>query len=371
MYLPKVKTCLPLAPISWLYGFGVWCRNLMFDRGILRQESFEDKVAVISVGNLAVGGTGKTPHTEYIVRLLKSNGIGPIAVLSRGYKRQSRGFVLAGPDITATKLGDESFQIYRKFPDVIVAVDENRRDGIRKLLKLPVPPKVIILDDAMQHRYVKPGLSICLTSHNRIMYKDSLLPMGRLREPMQGIERADVVVVTKCPGPLRQEEEVEIKGYLPTTHQPIFYSAYRYNAPVNLDTGLPTELDHATQVLAVTGIADPSVLQGYVQTHYRLLDIISYGDHHRFSNEDIKEMQRSLDNINVDGFCTNHSGTQSVILTTEKDAARLLSQPAIDQNLRKRIYYLPTEVLFLKDHGEKFDKIILDYVNKKREGGRV
>ena len=368
MYLPKVKTYPALAPLSWLYGFAVWWRNRMFDRGSLKQVSFEDKVAVICVGNLSVGGTGKTPHTEYIVRLLMRHGIGPIAVLSRGYKRLSKGFVMAGPNVTSSKLGDESFQLHRKFPQLIVAVDEDRREGIRKLLKLPEPPKVIILDDAMQHRYVKPGLTLCLTSHNRIMYKDSLLPMGRLREPIQGVSRADVVLVTKCPSALRQEETVEIVGNVPTSHQPILYSAYRYGALVNLDTGLPTEVDHTTQVLVVTGIADPTVLHNYVQKHYRLLDILKYGDHHRFSTKDIHKIQQSLNNINVDGFCTNHSGNQAIIITTEKDASRLVDHPAVTAEFRKRIYYLPTEVYFLLDHAQQFDNIILDYVNKPRGG---
>ena len=368
MYLPKVKTYPALAPLAWLYGLAVWWRNRMFDHGTLKQESFEDKVAVICVGNLSVGGTGKTPHTEYIVRLMLRNGIGPVAVLSRGYKRLSKGFVLAGPNVSSSKLGDESYQLYRKFPQLIVAVDEDRRDGIRKLLKLPQPPKVVILDDAMQHRYVKPGLTLCLTSHNRIMYKDQLLPMGRLREPIQGVQRADVVLVTKCPSALRQEETVEIVGNVPTSQQPILYSSYRYGKLVNLETGLPTEVDHTTQVLVVTGIADPTVLHNYVQTHYRLLDILNYGDHHRFSNKDIQNIKQSLNNINVEGYCTNHSGMQSIIITTEKDASRMIDHPAVTADLRKRIYYLPTEVFFLLDHGKQFDKIILDYVNKEREG---
>lgn len=365
MYLPNVKTIPILAPLSWLYGLGVWIRNRRFDTGNLKETSFEDKVAVISVGNLAVGGTGKTPHCEYIIRLLQRNGIGPIAVLSRGYKRTSIGFVLAKPDISASKLGDESYQIYRKFPNLIVAVDEKRVRGINKLLELPEPPKVIILDDAMQHRYVKPGLSICLTSHNRILYKDKLLPQGRLREPMENVKRSDVLIITKCPGALRKEEEVDIIGQIPTNGQPILYSAYRYARLINLETGLPCDIDHATDVLIVSGIADPSVLHSYVEKHYRLLDHMTYGDHHHFSNKDIKEIETRLDSLNDMGFCTR--GKSAIIITTEKDASRLLDHPAVSNSLRKRIYFLPTEVYFLQDHAEKFDKIVLDYVNKERQ----
>lgn len=364
MYLPNVKTHPILAPISWLYGLGVWWRNKRFDSGSLKETSFEDKVAVISVGNLVVGGTGKTPHTEYIVRLLQRNGVGPIAVLSRGYKRLSRGFVMAGPDVSSSKLGDESYQIHHKFPNIIVAVCEKRVEGIKKLLALPEPPKVIILDDAMQHRYVKPGLSICLTSHNRILYKDKLIPYGLLREPMENVKRADLLVITKCPGGLRKEEEVDIIGKIPTNGQPILYSAYRYGRLINLDSGLPCDMDHATDVLVLTGIADPATLHNYVEKHYRLMDHMEFGDHHHFSAKDIKQIEKRLDGIHDMGFCSK--GKQSIIITTEKDASRLVDHPAVSTELRKRIYFLPTEVYFLQDHAERIDKIILDYVNKER-----
>lgn len=369
MYLPKVHIIALLYPFSWLYGLGVWVRNKLFDMGRKPSVSFEDQVAVICVGNLAVGGTGKTPHTEYLIGLLKAHGIGPIAVLSRGYKRQSRGFVLATPDITATQLGDESFQLYHKMPDVIVAVDERRPHGIRQLLALPTPPRVILLDDAMQHRYVKPGLTICLTSYGRILYKDALLPAGLLREPMHGVRRADMVVVTKCPSALRSEEETEIVGRMPTRlNQPIFYSAFRYSSLVNLASGQPCQIDHATEVLIVSGIADPRTLQQYVQAHYRLLDVMTYSDHHRFTGKDIASIRQRLDTINEMGYCTNASGKKAIIITTEKDAARLVSHPAVDDELRRRIYCLPTEVYFLEGHQERFDQMVLDYVSRPRGG---
>lgn len=348
----------------------------MFDTGQKPSRSFEDVLPVICVGNLAVGGTGKTPHTEYLVNLLRSNGIGPIAVLSRGYKRHSEGFQIAmprgsarpDPKITALLLGDESFQLYRKFPDIIVAVDAKRVNGIEQLLRLPQPPAVVILDDAMQHRYVKPGLTICLTSYSRILYKDMLLPAGRLRESMSGIKRADIVIVTKCPGALRSEEVTEIKANLPTTdRQEILYSAYRYGMLVNLATNEPCEIPHSSEVLIVAGIADPKVMEDYVHKHYRLLDIFTFGDHHHFSNKDIADIKQRLDGVNASGFCTNDSGNKAVIITTEKDAARLVEHPAVDEELRKRIYYLPTEVYFLQNHQQKFDQQVLDYVRKERK----
>lgn len=372
MYLPKVNNFTILAPFAWLYGLGVWVRNKMFDTGHKISISFEDHVPVICVGNLAVGGTGKTPHTEYIVDLLHRNGIGPIAVLSRGYKRHSKGFQVAmprqedapiDPNINASLLGDESYQLYRKFPFLIVAVDADRVHGIRQLLTSQLPPRVIILDDAMQHRYVKPGLTICLTSYSRILYKDMMLPAGRLREPASNVTRADMVIVTKCPGALRREEETEITANLPTTlEQPIFYSAFRYGQLVNLSTGKPCEIEHSSEVLIVAGIADPKVMEEYVHKHYRLLDIYTFGDHHHFSDKDIQQIQERLDGVNASGFCSNDSGKKAVIITTEKDAARLVDHPAVTESLRKRIYYLPTEVYFLQKQEEKFDQMVLDYV---------
>jgi tetraacyldisaccharide 4'-kinase len=362
MYLPHVKTIPILLPLAGLYSLGVWLRNLAFDRGWLHSESFS--VPVISVGNVAAGGTGKTPHTEYIIRLLQREGIGPIAVLSRGYKRRSKGFVLAEPGITASRLGDESYQIYRKFPDLIVAVDTDRVRGIHRLLELPEPPAVILLDDAFQHRYVKPGLNIVLTSYNRILYKDFMLPAGLLREPRHAVRRADVVVVTKCPPALRLEETTEIEGHLPTDPmQPILYSSYTYRQPINLATGQPADIDHTCEVLLVTGIADPGVLEQYIQTHYRLLEEMTYGDHHHFSNADVANIRARLKAVNSDGNCTNDCARAPIIITTEKDAVRLLNHPAVDDELKKCIYYLPTEVRFL-DHAEvpTFDRMILDFV---------
>jgi tetraacyldisaccharide 4'-kinase len=362
MYLPHVKTLPILLPLAGLYGLGVWLRNLAFDWGWLHSESFS--VPVISVGNVAAGGTGKTPHTEYIIRLLQREGIGPIAVLSRGYKRRSKGFVLAEPGITASRLGDESYQIYRKFPDLIVAVDTDRVRGIHRLLELPVPPAVVLLDDAFQHRYVKPGLNIVLTSYNRILYKDLMLPAGLLREPRHAVRRADLVVVTKCPPALRLEETTEIEGHLPTDPtQPILYSSYTYRQPINLATGQPAEIDHTCEVLLVTGIADPGVLEQYIQTHYRLLEEMTYGDHHHFTNADVVNIRARLKAVNSDGNCTNDCARAPIIITTEKDAVRLLNHPAVDDELKKCIYYLPTEVRFLdREEVPTFDRMILDFV---------
>ncbi len=377
MFLPKVKNITLLAPLSWLYGLGVWTRNKMFDIGLKKSTSFEDIVPIICVGNLAVGGTGKTPHTEYLVNLLHRHGYGPIAVLSRGYKRHSEGYQVALPrkgretekKITANLLGDEPYQFYRKFPYLIVAVDADRVHGINELLKLNTPPQVIILDDAMQHRYVKPGLTICLSSYSRIMFKDMLLPAGRLREPLANVSRADLIIVTKCPKALRSEEETEIVASIPTRiDQPILHSAYRYGMLVNLDTLEECDIDHSTGVIVVAGIADPKAMEDYVHTHYRLLDILNFGDHHNFSDKDIQTIKARLDEVGDKGCLSSDAGDKAVIITTEKDASRLVNHSAVNDDLRKRIYYLPTEVYFLKNYADKFEKIVLDYVKKPRAG---
>ncbi len=185
-----------LYPVSWLYGAVVIIRNKLFDWGLFRSKSFD--VPVICVGNLSVGGTGKTPHTEYLIKLLHDKY--QVAVLSRGYKRRTQGYVLATPQSTARTIGDEPYQMYTKFPSVTLAVDENRCHGIEKLLALKKPAvDVVLLDDAFQHRYVKPGLSILLTDYHRLFCDDALLPAGRLREPVSGKNRAQIIIVTKCP----------------------------------------------------------------------------------------------------------------------------------------------------------------------------
>jgi len=349
----------------------------MFDLGLKKSTSFEDIVPVICVGNLAVGGTGKTPHTEYLVNLLHRHGYGPIAVLSRGYKRHSEGYHVALPrhgketdkKITANLLGDEPYQFYRKFPYLIVAVDADRVHGINELLKLNTPPQVIILDDAMQHRYVKPGLTICLSSYSRILFQDMLLPAGRLREPMSNVSRADMIIVTKCPKALRAEEETEIVASIPTRiDQPILHSAYSYGMLVNLDTLEECDIDHSTGVIVVAGIADPKAMEDYLNTHYRLLDIINFGDHHHFTDKDIQTIKARLDMVGDKGCLSSEAGDNAVVITTEKDAARLVNHPAVTDDLRKRIYYLPTEVHFLKNYADKFEKIVIDYVKKPRAG---
>ena len=368
--LPKFHTFPVLLPLSWIYSGVMRLRNWAFDSGKLSVTSFEERIPIIGVGNICAGGAGKTPHIEYLIRLLQQEGIGPIAVLSRGYRRDTKGFLLATTGITSGKLGDESFQLFRKFPEIIVAVDEDRVHGVKKLLALPTPPQVILLDDCFQHRYIKPGLNICLTSYHRIIYQDHVLSAGLLRESEEGMDRADIVIVTKCPKSLRDEEVNDLYARMPISGgQPIYYSGYRYTKLYSLETCLPVDVDPRREVLIVSGVADPAVMVNYVEKHFRLLDHMSYGDHHRFSYQDLREMQTRLDNVNRDGYCTNNSGEKPIIITTEKDAARLLDMKSIKPELKERIYYLPTEVFFLDNHAELFNKKVLDYVRKNRTNG--
>jgi tetraacyldisaccharide 4'-kinase len=367
MVLPKVHTMPLLLPLSWIYRGIMALRNWAFDTGKLSVTSFEDRVAVIGVGNLVAGGAGKTPHIEYLVRLLQRENIGPIAVLSRGYGRQSHGFQKAGPGTTVRRLGDESYQLFLKFPDITVAVDEKRVRGIKKLLAEENPPKVILLDDCFQHRYVKPGLNICLTSYHRILYADKVIPAGFLREAPIGLQRADMVIVSKCPDALRDEEVNEIAGHLPTTmSQPIYYSGYRYGQLVNLGSGEPTDVNPCSEVLVVTGIADPTMVLVYVEKHFRFVDHLHFGDHHSFSTSDIRQMESRLKRISEGGCLTQAKGVEPIIITTEKDAVRLYKHKSVSTDLKRRIYFLPTEVFFLKKYNKPFDAKIIEYVNKER-----
>ena len=259
-----------LYPASWLYGAVVMMRNKLFDWEVLQSKSFD--IPIISVGNLAVGGTGKTPHTEYLIKFLCNQY--KVAVLSRGYKRHTKGYVLATPESTARSIGDEPYQMHQKFPSVTVAVDEKRCHGIEKLLALQKPSiDVILLDDAFQHRYVKPGLSILLTDYHRLFCDDTLLPAGRLREPISGKNRAQIVIVTKCPQDIKPiDYNIITKRLNLYPYQQLFFSSFRYG---NLQPVFPTmspdtnaiSTNHEvalssltnTDILLMTGIASPAL----------------------------------------------------------------------------------------------------------------
>ncbi len=336
-------------PLSILYGAGVFFRNKLFDAGILKSKSYD--VPVICVGNITVGGTGKTPHSEYIIRLLSSKY--RVAVLSRGYKRKSKGFVLADSASTPETIGDEPYQIHKKFADITVAVDADRRNGIENLMALPSPPEVIILDDAFQHRYVKPGYNILLTDYYRPLYKDHLMPTGRLREPASGKKRADCIIVSKCPSDISEPEMQEIKDRLNAEdNQDVYFTTLGYGTPVNIFTGESKEFAKDTEILLVTGIAYPKPLEEYIATKWKLKESIHYNDHHEFSERDSAEIKEYYSKI---------SNKEKAVFVTEKDAVKLRNLRDLD-SLRDKIYYIPLEIVFLQNKGNKFNSNTSDYV---------
>ncbi len=347
-----------LLPLAWLYGIGVRFRNLLFDFGILKSRSFD--VPIIDVGNLTVGGTGKTPHTEYLIHLLKKKY--NVAVLSRGYKRQSKGYVLAQTDTPMHTIGDEPYQMKQKYPEVTVAVDKDRCHGVEQLLKPSVQPPVdvVILDDAYQHRYIKPGLNILLMDYHRLIYFDKLLPAGRLREPRSGIKRADIIIVTKCPPYITPMDKRGIERTLDLEKwQNLFFSTFRYGALYPLFPSGEGQRKKLTieelksfdeGILLVSGIASPQQLEYDLSKITTKFESYRFADHHQFTDKDIS---------NVD---SKFKG--GIIVTTEKDASRLkeLGEKAFPPQHARSIYVLPIEVEFMTGTGERFDSLITNYV---------
>ena len=359
-----VKIHKALLPLSWIYGLVVGLRNKFFDWGILSTEEFS--VPVISIGNLAVGGTGKTPHTEYLIRLLSKKY--KIAVLSRGYKRKTSGFVLAEENVNSHQIGDEPYQMFRKFPGITVAVDGNRKRGIKQLLSLPEEkrPEVILLDDAFQHRYVLPSLSILLSDSNRLYYKDALLPAGRLREIAKNNSRAQIVIVTKCSKSFKPIDYRIISEELKLAPcQQLFFTSYKYAQlmpvfPEYLSDELtPQSLENGDcSILLVTGIAYPENLIDQVKKYTPRLSTLIYADHHDFTSGDIQQISSRFQQL---------SGANKIIITTEKDAVRLMDNKHFSSDLKPVTYYLPIEVVFNLDQEGLFIQNIENHVtNFKR-----
>ena len=343
-----------LLPLSWLYGFGVSLRNRLFDLGVLPQQEFS--IPVIDVGNITVGGSGKTPHVEYLVRLLRDKM--KVAVLSRGYKRKSRGYVLATGETPMKDIGDEPFQMKRKFPDIYVAVDKNRRKGISRLTDDEATRDVdaILLDDAYQHRYVKPGINILLVDYHRLIIYDKLLPAGRLREPMKGKNRADIVIVTKCPKDLKPMEfRVLTKALNLYPYQGLFFTCIDYDElkPVfNKTQSLPNM--SSVNVLLLTGIASPRQMELDLKNRCRSITPLSFGDHHQFNERDAARISEAFSRL----------PEPRIIITTEKDASRLEATPALTSEVRQALYVLPIRIRFMLDQEENFNHKIISYVRK-------
>lgn len=348
-----------LLPFSWMYGWGVGLRNKLFDWGWIRSKSFH--IPVICIGNLAVGGTGKTPHTEYLIRLLQQAGL-QVATLSRGYKRKTKGYILATSQSSAHEVGDEPCQMKQKFPHVRVAVDANRKQGIERLMQMDTPrTDVILLDDSFQHRYVKAGLNILLTDYNRLFCEDCLLPAGLLREPVSSKNRAQIIIVTKCPQDIKPIDfNITAKRLQLYPYQQLYFTQICYGSPIPLFPEknhrplLPDSLTGTdTQILLVTGIASPRPMLEEVQKYTRQVTLMAFRDHHDFNANDLNLIAQKFARLKA---------PNRFILTTEKDAVRLKDHPALSSELKHNIYVLPIKIDFLLNQKEIFNQNILKYV---------
>lgn len=343
-----------LLPLSIIYGGGVGIRNFLFHIGILKSRRFS--VPVLCVGNITVGGTGKTPHTELIIAELRKNF--RVACLSRGYKRKTSGFILSDEKSTAREIGDEPMQIKNKFPDILVACDSNRVRGIEKLQALPQPPEVVVLDDAFQHRYVQADKNIILVDYNRPVYDDCLLPAGRLRENTGSLKRADYIIVTKCPSNLQPIERRILSKHLKIKpYQHLFFTKLGYGPITSLSSKAEQiTLQPDSHILCLTGIAQPGPYVEHLKTYTSHITELRYSDHHHFTKKDIQHIERTFQEI-------KHA--EKYIFTTEKDAVRL-KNTELPKELKRQIYYIPVVPVFIQDE-DLFLNEITEYVRKNQK----
>ncbi len=349
-----------LYPFSLLYGIGVYFRNRMYDLNILKSREFD--VPVISIGNITIGGTGKTPHVEYLVGLLKENF--KVAALSRGYKRKTSGFHWVETDTHVSEAGDEPLQIKKKYPDISVSVCENRVKGVETLLQKDDEntPDVILLDDAFQHRKITAGINILLIDYNRQIKEDMLLPAGRLRESAGQMRRANVIIFTKCPNEITPimrrilQKEVGLKPY-----QELFFTTYGYGKiqPVFSGKKLGNDFyeEHSYAILIVTGIAFPRLIPEYLKQFAGETEVLNFPDHHNYSDDDVRKITQKFDLLKK---------KKKIIITTEKDAVRFQGMTGLEDSFKEALYYLPVKVKFLDDEGKSFNKKILNYVGENK-----
>ena len=344
-----------LLPLSWIYGSIVRLRNWLFDIGLKKSKAFS--IPIISVGNITVGGSGKTPHVEYLVRLLHDKV--KIAVLSRGYKRKSHGYVLADESTTLSEIGDEPFQMHKKFKDIYVAVDAKRTRGIENLQsdEETKDVDVVLLDDAFQHRYVKPGINILLVDYHRLIIYDKMLPAGRLREPLSGKNRADIVIITKCPKDLKPMEfRVLTKAMDLYPFQNLYFTCINYDKPRGVfeDKQIALEDLKDYHVLLLTGIASPKQMEHDLKPMAKEIHTLSFGDHHRFKGKDVDRINEAFEAM----------PEPRIIITTEKDAVRLRETDGLYEKVKESMYELPIKVNFMLEQEDNFNEKIISYVRK-------
>ncbi|MCC7521360.1 MAG: tetraacyldisaccharide 4'-kinase [Flavobacteriaceae bacterium] len=342
-----------LFPFSILYRGVTHFRNTLYNQGVLKSNEF--KIPLIVVGNLRVGGTGKTPMVAYLIQLLKPHY--RVAVLSRGYKRLSKGFVLADANTLVEDLGDEPYQLFRQHPNSIVAVDADRTHGVEQLMQLPVTPDVILLDDAFQHRQIKADFNILLTSYDDLYVDDTHLPSGNLRESVQGAERAQVIMVTKCPFTLTETEMFETAQKLkPALTQTVYFSGIRYaDAIVNAQHTIPWNELVAYKVVLVTGIDNPKPLLNFLQAKAIQYTHLEFPDHHHFSPSDWQKMDQTFKGLNTN---------KKLFLTTEKDYVRIFATLSLKKEAKVDDWYYVGIETQLIQHQNDFNKLILDYVEQ-------
>jgi tetraacyldisaccharide 4'-kinase len=359
--LDNILLVILLYPFSLIYGFMVSVRNILFDYHVLSSREFS--IPLISVGNITVGGTGKTPHIEYLVRLLRTEF--RVATLSRGYSRKSQGFQIATETSTVEQVGDEPLQIKKKFPDITVAVDQKRANGIERLMADDGDLDVILLDDAFQHRYVKPGLSILLVDYNRPLSGDRLLPAGRLREQAFEKKRAHIILVTRCPEHLKPiERRLVVKELSLYPFQHLFFTTMNYEDPRPVfPEAVPDPLsqdrfrDLKPGLLMLTGIANPRWFKKHLRGISTRIEELIYPDHHYYSPKDIDLICMK--------FFSMDAG-EKFLFTTEKDAVRLRKYADLDPAVKERAYYVPMYIDFLNDDTRNFNQFVLNYVRNNR-----
>ncbi len=352
----KNRFRLLLYPFSIIFAVATSIRNWLFDYGILKSTSYS--IPVISVGNITVGGTGKTPLTELILRHLEKNKRS--ALLSRGYGRKTKGVIIADDKADYFTIGDEPMQIKSKFKDLMVIVAEKRRKGMMALLERPDSPEVVVLDDAFQHRYVKPGLSILVMDYYRPVWKDFCLPAGNLRESVKGMRRADLIVVNKCPSGLSETEAAIIQKKLRVkVSNTLFFTSITYGLPTPLVSQSKSFLNLIKEsdcsLIAMAGIGNPEPFFTMVKKFNLPVNTLRFPDHHDFTTADLKKMEN---------LCFNEKNKESLLLTTEKDAIRLLSLSGLSNQFLKKIWYIPIELKFLFEGQPLFEKKINNYVGK-------
>jgi len=339
-----------LFPLSLIYFGIIYLRNRLYDKGIFKSATFN--LPLVCIGNIAAGGTGKSPMTEYLVRELKSHF--QIATLSRGYKRKTRGYALANENSTALEIGDEPMQFHLKFPDTPIAVGEARIEAIPQLLHDKPGTQAIILDDAFQHRAVKAGMNIVLTDCNNLYTRDWYLPTGDLRDEKASIKRADIIVVTKCsPALSTEEKEAVLQEIEPLPRQTVFFTSIRYGRPYHIISKKNVQVTAEMEVLLVTGIANPRPLKNLLQEKSKTYYEMAYNDHHIFTIDDLKDMQKRFNSIQAN---------DKIILTTEKDAVRLVK---FEHELAAMpLYVVPIELDFLFNDAHRFNGLIGTFIKE-------